>query len=385
MKFFRLIFVPLGFLCVLIVRLLARVGILIRFGEFFSARLGHLAGHTEVYLCEKDAGIQPKSFDIWVHKSEPASEQLARMFARVLHVDWTGFTRLVMLCNSCFPGAEKHLAESDQLDRDIHNTMEKYPPHLSFTDDELRYGHHKTKMLGIPSGAKWVYLIVRDDAKHPHLPYHSYRNADIDSYALAALWLADQGYYVVRMGKNVLDPMPVQHPKIIDFAMQHDDFMQVYLGAFCEFCISTGTGPDAIPYIFRRPICYTNYVPLEYLMTFAPKSLAIWKHHEKDGKRMSVAEIIESKAGQFMRADEFEEAKITLVDNTPEEILAVVKEMVDILECPYPTYRSITKDALPDQTWFWSQFPRSMSDYNKKPLHGELRMRIGSEFLRWYQ
>ena len=32
------------------------------------------------------------------------------------------------------------------------------------------------------------------------------------------------------------------------------EFMDIYLGANCEFCISTMCGFDAIPYIFRKPI-----------------------------------------------------------------------------------------------------------------------------------
>ncbi len=49
-----------------------------------------------------------------------------------------------------------------------------------------------------------------------------------------------------------------------------------------------------------------NYVPIEYLQTYHHGSLAIWKHHEKDGKRMTLAEIYASGAGHFMRAEEFE-------------------------------------------------------------------------------
>ena len=32
----------------------------IRFGTLFVSRLGHLAGNTECYLCERDAGMRPK-------------------------------------------------------------------------------------------------------------------------------------------------------------------------------------------------------------------------------------------------------------------------------------------------------------------------------------
>jgi hypothetical protein len=36
------------------------------------------------------------------------------------------------------------------------------------------------------------------------------------------------------------------------------------------------------------------------------------------------------------------------------------------------------------QAEFWDAFPRGVSEYNKAPLHGEIRMRIGQEFLRQY-
>ena len=369
MKFLRLLLVPFALLVVAA----SRLGLPIRFGMIWSNRLGHMAGNMECYLCEREAGLS-RGLDFWYHGSEPANAHLAKMLARVVRIDPTPFTRICSLVNQLFPGGEKHNIDTVQVDRDIHNLFEKYPPQLSFTLEEIVSGETGLRTLGIPERAKWVYLIVRDHAKHPQLPYHSYRNAYIKDFAQAALALAERGYYVVRMGKNVAEPMPVQHPRIIDFAMRkpHDDFMAMYLGAYCAFCLSTGTGPDAIPVIFRRPVCYVNYAPFEYLQTYNAGSLAIWKHHEKDGKRMTVDEIVASGAGHFMRADEFEEAGITLVDNTPEEIAQVAIEMADGI-------------ATDDQSAFWQAFPRSVSKYNNRPLHGEIRMRIGAEFLKGYQ
>ncbi len=37
------------------------------------------------------------------------------------------------------------------------------------------------------------------------------------------------------------------------------------------------------------------------------------------------------------------------------------------------------------QDAFWDAFPRGNSEFNKRPLHGEIRMRIGAEFLKGYQ
>ena len=374
MKFLRLLFVPFAALVVLA----ARLGLPLRFGAIWSGRMGHMAGNMECYLCERAAGIS-RGWDFWYHNAQPCSRQLARMLARAVRIDRTGFVRVCALVNQLFTDWERHSIDTVQVDRDPLNLYEKYPPYLRFTPREHERGHAGLRKLGIPHGAQWVYLIVRDEVKHPHLPYHSYRNADIATYEPAALALAERGYYVVRVGAKVAKKMGIIHPRIIDFAslQPYDDFMAIYLGAHCEFCITSGTGPDAIPVIFRRPVCYTNYVPIEYLQTYHRRSLAIWKHHEKDGKRMTPAEIYASGAGHFLTAGEFADAGITLVDNTPEEITAVALEMAD-----RPLYLSGNQKA---QSAFWQAFPRGVSAFNNRPLHGEIRMRIGAKFLRGYQ
>lgn len=384
LKLLRLSLVPLAILCVLVLRLLrGRV----RIGILWTQRIGHLAGNVEVYLCERDAGIRPHSFDIWCAPGEPCNKQLLKMWGRVLHIDRTGFANIVFKLNRLFRGWQSIEIPSGNLDRDVNNLWERYAPHTGFTPKEEFLGKTGLQNMGIPDGAKWVCLIVRDSAYLPQLTYHSYRNSDIKAYRFAAEALAERGYYVIRMGANVEKPMAakyivqgasIAHPNgahIIDYATNgmRSDFMDIYLAAKCAFMISNGTGLDAVSGVFRRPICYVNYVPLEYLPTWGQRSLAIWKHHEKDGKRMTPAEIYASGAGKFMRADEFEEAGITLVDNTPAEIKAVVEEMVVCIE-----------DYAASRQAFWDTFPRSTSPYTGTPLHGKIRMRIGREFLKAY-
>ena len=98
---------------------------------------------------------------------------------------------------------------------------------------------------------------------------------------------------------------------------------------------------------------------------------------------MMFQEIIDSGAGHFMRTEQFEEAGIKLVDNTPEEIKTVALEMADGIPDSWISDYMIGKTSA--QSAFWDKFPRSMSQYNNRPLHGEIRMRIGAEFLRQYQ
>lgn len=379
LKLLRLALVPFALLCVGLVRLLGRFGVLIRFGVITSHRLGHMLGDMECYLCERDAGIQPKAIDLWAHGGPVANKAAARLLWRELSIDPTKFVLMVNMLNQLFQGWEKHCIRTTQVDRDIHNLFEKRPPHFKFSEDELMRGEQTLREWGVPAGAKWVCIIQRDSAYLPQLGYHSHRDSKIETYMGAAYELAKRGYYVFRMGANTTEQLLLKHSKVFDYARNgmRSDFMDLYLGAHCEFCVSNGCGFDAIPHVFRRPICYVNIVPVEYLMTFVNPSLAIFKHHVKDGKRLTPAEIYDANLGQCMAASDYVEAKVTLEDNSPLEITEVVMEMADLVERKL-IYRQ-------REQGFWNEFPRSISPFNGKPLHGEIRMRIGAKFLEQYQ
>ena len=376
MKFLRLPLLIPAALIVLAVRLLGRYGIVIRFGNFLSSRIGHLVGNTEVYLCERDAGQHPY-IDIWTHYGEPASPQIDKMLRRILRIWPYRITALTMVINKMFSGWERHDIGSKHLDRDPENLLAKYPPHLKFTTAEIEEAEATLRGWGVSKGAQWVCLMVRDAAYLPTLYYHSYRDSDVDDYAEAAIALAERGYHVFRMGKTMAKAFNVKHERIHDFAMNgmYSDLMSAYLGAHCAFTLSTSTGWDAIPQAFRRPMGYVNFAPYEYFPTWLPNSLLIWKHHWKDGKRMTPAEIAASGAGKFMRADQFEDAGIELRNNTPAEIRAVALEMAQMMEGrfhPGP------------QTAYWDAYPRSLTETGQ-PLHGDIRMKICVNFLQEYE
>ena len=83
-------------------------------------------------------------------------------------------------------------AISTNSDRDIHNLIEKFQPHISFTKEEEIKGKKILSDFGIPEHAKFVCLIARDSAyldrakDLENLPnrfdYHRYRDGDIDKF-----------------------------------------------------------------------------------------------------------------------------------------------------------------------------------------------------------
>ena len=98
----------------------------------------------------------------------------------------------------------------------------------------------------------------------------NYLSNDIDNYKESAMYLAQKGYWVFRMGKGAKKRFDIDHPKIFDYAFSdyRSDFLDVWLMANCNFCISTGTGIDAVATIFRRPILMINYIPISNIVSF---------------------------------------------------------------------------------------------------------------------
>ncbi|MGO9738911.1 MAG: TIGR04372 family glycosyltransferase [Desulfomonilaceae bacterium] len=391
-KLFKVMLLPVAVPVLLIIRLI-RPLFLVRIGVLISGRIGHFAANTELYLCERDAGINVPSkryIDLWYHGGIICNKQLALMWKRELFIWPSILLSLLDRLNGLLPGYEVHrIGNNSQWDRDVHNLLDRFPPHLRFLPDEEKQGQAGIKGLGIPEGSPFVCLNVRDsaylDKMYPenNWRYHDYRDSNISNYVLAAQNLSKMGYYVIRMGAIVKDPFPISHPMIIDYATNgmRSDFMDIYLGAKCHFVVSTQTGLDAIPYVFRRPILYVNVTPIEYMMTFSFNFLIIMKKHKllyRDSF-MTFREIFESGAGRFLESKPFEENGIELIENSLEEIADVVLEME---ACLTGTWESTEEDE-ELQKRFWDIFPKDgVSPYNERPLHGEIRSRIGAEFLR---
>jgi len=175
---------------------------------------------------------------------------------------------------------------------------------------------------------------------------------------------------------------------IIDYAFKglRNDFLDVYLGATCDFCISNGTGYDALPYIFRRPILYVDHVPFGIINTFSKRNIATTKKHYliEENRYMHLEEILKSPAMWYPNSHDFKFlGKIRLDESSPEEIKNVVLEM----EGRYSNTWVTSDEDEQMQKYFWSLFPRNDETHGKYKhmkdlLHGKLYSRVGTDFLK---
>jgi putative glycosyltransferase (TIGR04372 family) len=347
-----------------------------------SWRLGHFAGNLDFFLTIRKKFYQNKKIvNFWFHPCTPCNLFFAKMVSRKIFVIPYYFGIPLKIITNLF------YIHQINTDRDIYNLLDTTPPNFKFTDAEIHEGYTFLSSLGIKKNDKFVCLNVRDDSylnmqsklsgSRVDWSYHNYRNCNINNYRKAALTLANNGYYVFRMGAAVNKKFDLNHPRIFDYACNgmRTDFLDIFLGSHCTFTISNGTGFDAIPYIFRKPILYVDHVPLGIVNTFSKRFLITTK------------KVWSSKLKRFLRFDELfysgigydfsgdikkYENNLSFVESSEDEINEYVDEMRLRLENKWHD----TMDDKKNQERFWDIFDK------RKGIHGKIKSKISTMFIR---
>ena len=396
----------------LIIRLI-RPWIIIRIGRVDSTNYGELVREPTIYYCKKKLKMdlpKKKYLDlIYIRYNDKISnKQLVKMWKRKLTFLPSYLLDPINKVNRFIPGWKTHSIEtlSDAilvrkaivgLSKlfDVDNLIEKFQP-LNFTPDEETHGKEMLKKFGLNDDDKFVCLAVRDGAYQlKRIPsrfrdwsYHSFRNHDIDNFVLAAESLAERGYYVFRMGVVVNKSFNLNNPKIIDYANSNlrNGFMDVYLGAKCSFCLSTGFGFFDLPYVFGKPIALLS-LPFGELCTWSEKFFLLTKHHilKKEKRRLSLSEIFSHGAAYLDDTKSYEQKGVELVDNTPEEIRDLAIETAENTEFK----KQLNPEQEELQKTFKNLFVQNLvkpfeysgKKYNTSPFHGHIRSRFSTKFL----
>jgi len=397
----------LAFFPCVIIRLISP-WIIIRIEKVPSANYGSFAYNLMQYCCKKKLKIdQPKKRHLDLFYILPSdkihNKQLAKMWKRKLNFLSGYILDPISIVNRLIPGWKIHAIESlsANFSRDVDNLIERCELKgfkiLDLTTEEEILGKKMLKKFGLEDNDKFVCLAVRDGAyqlrKMPSRfndwSYHDYRHFNIDNFILAAEELTKKGYFVFRMGVVQKKPINSNNKKIIDYAFSNlrNDFMDVYLGAKCSFCISTGLGFDYVPYIFRRPIALIS-LPFGDLRTNSEKCLLLTSHHvlKKEERKLSLSEIFSHGVAYAYDTKDFVEKGIELKDCTSDEIKDLVIEMVELFE--FNKKLSFEEEKL--QNTFKNLFASNIKRFKyyreiKNPpnkMHGQIRARFCTKFLR---
>ena len=238
----------------------------------------------------------------------------------------------------------------------------------------------------LPTSYAYVCFHARDAAYEQgnanYLPgEHTYRNSDIDTYLPAMEALTYRGYTTLRMGAKVERALTTRTPGIIDYATtERTDFLDVWLPARCAFYVGDADGLASLAMVFRRPVVFANYVPLEYVWSWGPQDLFIPKllQWQATGQTLTFPELLTRGFGRFLRSSQYQTQGLTVINNTPTQIRDVVLEQESRL---HGQWQTSAEDELLQQR-FWSLL---MDQPGAAELHGTIRSRMGAVFLRQHQ
>ena len=324
---------------VLLMRTL-RPFILIRMFLIDCTRIGHM-GFQIPYFYALLKKKPLKTMDIFSLSEKNCNLQMTKMGRRVLPI--YSWVKYIYRWNKILPGNgslhEHHLPVTWE---DKEGIFTKDDTNIPFLEEETKIAKDWLSKQGWTEGEPFVCLLVRDSAflandllhgkgdkaSYERWSYHDFRDADITTYYPAMKWLADQGVWVLRMGKIMANEISVMHPRIIDYAFHPDksDLLDIWLFANCAGCISSGNGIDIISKVYCRPVVTINYVPIDnclfsYNLMCVPK----YQRWSDSHRHFTIKEIILGGI-PINDTNKIIELGVELIDLSPDEILEAVKE-----------------------------------------------------------
>lgn len=204
---------------------------------------------------------------------------------------------------------------------------------LSLNPADKKEGNECLQRLGVPAGAWYVCLHVRDQGFHQNWDkaHPSARNANIDNYLPAAREIVKRGGFVIRMGDKSMKKL-VNEQGIIDYPHSEykSQFMDVFLCATAKFFIGTNSGLGLVPPIFGVPCALTNWIPIG-IPQWYPRDIYIPKliYSNQLKRNLTFDEMLHTNAGWIQFEESMAAQGLVAIPNTEEDIMDVVVEMLE--------------------------------------------------------
>ncbi len=258
----------------------------------------------------------------------------------------------------------------------IHKLWGDRPPLLQLLPEDRTVGQKMLRSWGMRDDDWFVVLHCRETG-YDGQTVHNFRNAAIQDFLPAVAEITARGGWVVRLGDPSMAPLPPL-PRVIDYARSPDksEQMDVFLCASSRFLLGTSSGLSMLVSVFGVPCALTNNAPMSVTLHYAPCDLGIPKlvRSRRNGRIWTMPEVFNSPVSNYRLAHLYEQDGLDVIDNTPEEILELCREMLERVEGRW----SATPDDERLQQSFKSLFRPGHYTY------GSLT-RCGRDFLRRHQ
>ncbi|SDT94504.1 putative glycosyltransferase, TIGR04372 family [Verrucomicrobium sp. GAS474] len=307
----------------------------------WTVRIGHIA-HIDIFVKAKILGLLPeKTLEIVIEPEAPvANKELLRYWEKYLpmHVhteEAREFYSKYRLLKKKLGRLELTNGEADtpfflcgKMEREW--LAKGHPPLLTLSSEHESTGRDYLAKSGLKSSDWYVALHVREGGFHGDGKGRDARNSNIETYIKAIKKITEMGGWVIRLGDPLMKPLP-RMERVIDYAFSPDksQALDVFLPVKSRFFLCTNSGPCCVAAIFGTPILVTNCYPLTVrpwyaCCTYMPKLMT-----KLSGGHVPLSEMIRPPLAYLENTATLQELGIQLIDNTEDEILDAVLEMLD--------------------------------------------------------
>jgi putative glycosyltransferase (TIGR04372 family) len=213
----------------------------------------------------------------------------------------------------------------------------KKGPLLRLGPEDEAFGLAILERLGIPSGAWYVGLHVRERGFHGEAEGGAgeHRNADIVDYLPAAAEIVKRGGYVLRLGDRTMRALP-KTSGVIDYARSplKSPRMDVFLLASSRFIIGTTSGLTTAAQAFGTPMLLANCISEDWQFWGANVRFILKRMYDERSRCYLPLAQIYRQPLQGLLGNRFElrSRRLTALGNTPDEIRDAVIDMFDIVD-----------------------------------------------------
>ena len=352
-----------------------------KFCHLHSTRIGHLTINFDVALLS----VPKHTIILFSHDNNVANKYILNFFKKqkkvlflsifkyfyfsISHINPS--SNLIINWNKFQPKFSLHLKNESRIifpyntKKKLEKILNKYQVNKEFV------GLHSRNNLYLKKN------MIQDDN------FHDFRNFDFNDYKLAIKYLDNKNISLIKLGETFVEEnINSTNPKIftsLDFkSNQEIDYL---LNAHAKYNVIGNSGISGISSIHRKKIIYINLIPLnlDNLSYCSPGSLILPKKifDTKKKKFLSFRENNKINFNIHQITDPYEEHNLSVIDNSPEEILDAVIEMEEmILGNNNNNDENIRLNDL-----FW----KSLSDNNYDKINylkNDLKLFISTQFLK---
>jgi len=345
-----------------------------------TSAIGHLAGEVDAVLKAIEIGLIPKYhyilvrgrggiankalWNIWRLKLLSVENPFLSFFLRSVSRHY-----LVKFDVECFQ-------QADTGDCKYYNVINEYPgsklTNLIIPEHISQIGSKYLKRNGYASDTPFVCFHSRDGGYRPSVEFaHLHRNFKFKDFSEAISFCTKLGYICIRMGES-LDLIDIHYDGLIEYAGSRDkcDELDLFFCANAKLFVGSSSGLFMLAAIFGTPCALTNFIPLT-AGAFVPSDMTIYKKYaDEKGNRLTFNKIFDLGLQGERIAYNFDRKGVAIIDNTPNEILDLIRDRLALSE--------YTMKELEVINGAYSQYRQR---FNKYDYNYEMQSKIAPSFI----